>query len=102
MRERPCEPKPPELRRFEPTKGAFEDTAAAQVERLADRWFAQEAFRRHTGGLLAGGPEGRRIGIERSQGRLRDTCAAGGLLRLSVQRLYEPWATGSTARARRS
>jgi hypothetical protein len=68
---------------------AFEDAAAEQVERLGDTWFAEEAFRRHTGGLVAVGPEGRRIGIERSQGRLRDMYKAGGLFRLSVQRLYE-------------
>jgi hypothetical protein len=68
---------------------AFEEAAARQVEQWADTPFAEEAFRRHTGGLVPAGPEGRRIGIERSQGRLRDIHALGGLFRLSVQRLYE-------------
>jgi hypothetical protein len=68
---------------------AFKEAAARQVEQWADTPFAEEAFRRHTSGLLPAGPEGRRIGIEKSQGRLRVMHASGGLFRLSVQRLYE-------------
>jgi hypothetical protein len=68
---------------------AFETAAANQVEQLKNTPFAEEAFHRHTGGLVAAGPEGRSIGIERAQGRLRGIETSGGLFRLSVQRLYE-------------
>jgi hypothetical protein len=73
----------------EATEKAFAEASASQIERLAETRFAEEAFRRNTGGLLPAGPEGRRIGIERSQVRLRDIQSSGGLFRLSVQRLYE-------------
>lgn len=73
----------------EATEKAFAEATTLQIERLAETRFAEEAFRRNTGGLLPAGPEGRRIGIEKSQGRLRDIQASGGLFRLSVQRLYE-------------
>ncbi|MGO8872141.1 MAG: DUF4238 domain-containing protein [Acidimicrobiales bacterium] len=68
---------------------AFETAAARQMELLIDTPFAEEAFRRHTGGLVAAGPEARRIGIQKAQGRLRDIEMSGGLFRLTVERLYE-------------
>lgn len=68
---------------------AFAEALEHQMERLGDTPFAEEAFRQHHGGLHAAGPEGRRLGLERSQGRLRQLHAAGALFRISVQRLFE-------------
>jgi hypothetical protein len=68
---------------------AFSQAVENQIHRLGDTRLAEEAFWRNHGGLYAAGPEGRRLGLEASQGRLRRLHEAGALFRISVQRLYE-------------
>ena len=68
---------------------AFIEAADLQVENLWNTPFAARAFWEHHSGLYVAGPEGLRMGIEASQGRLRQMFDEGGLFRLSVQRLFE-------------
>jgi len=67
---------------------SFADAVEAGIERWSRTPFADESFRRRYG-LIAAGPEARRLGAAAAQGRLVDLHRIGGLFRLSVQRLYE-------------
>ena len=67
---------------------SFADAVKNGVDRLAGTALAAEAFREGHG-LVAAGPEARRLGAEAVHGRLIRLHQEGGLFRLSVQRLFE-------------
>lgn len=67
---------------------SFTDALKRGIDGLAETPLAAEAFQQ-TYGLVAAGPEARRLGAEAVYGRLIQLHEAGGLFRLSVQRLFE-------------
>ena len=67
---------------------SFADALKKGIDGLAKTPLADEAFRQ-THGLVAAGPEARRLGAEAVYGRLIKLHEEGGLFRLSVQRLFE-------------
>jgi Protein of unknown function (DUF4238) len=67
---------------------SFADAVDKHVDQVAQTSLAAEAFRRRYG-LEPAGPQALRLGAEASQERLVKLHEAGGLFRLSVQRLFE-------------
>lgn len=67
---------------------SFAEALKKGIDGLANTALAAEAFQQ-TYGLVAAGPEARRLGAEAVCGRLIKLHKEGGLFRLSVQRLFE-------------
>ena len=67
---------------------SFADALKRGIDGLSETPLAVEAFQQAYG-LVAAGPEARRLGAEVIHGRLIKLHEEGGLFRLSVQRLFE-------------